>query len=101
MRKSTKKTFVPAYIVDFTEVESIADVMLAFVDAKVEANVPVTQRDLDTVIDTTIAAYKSFLFDGHNCVVCHADGSIERLNAEPVSDRPGYFKRVWNALRGK
>lgn len=102
MRKNTKKTeYVPAYTVDLTEVETLMDVMLAFVDAKIKAKVPVTYNDVDTIIESTIANHKSFLFDGNNCVVLHTDGSIERLTAEPVKERPGYFKRVWNAIRGK
>lgn len=100
MKKNIKK-YVPAYTVDLTEVENYMDVLLAFVDAKMAANLPLTLRDLDAVIENTITVYKSTLFGDYNCVVLHKDGSVEQLCAEPVAERPGYFKRVWNALRGK
>lgn len=98
-KKSTKK-FTPVYTVDLTDVNTLSDVLMAFVDSKIRSQVPITIDDLDTIIDVTCSMHEAHLFKGYNCIVRLADGSIERLTAVPA-EKEGYFKRLWKAIKGK
>lgn len=82
--KNTKKTFKPVYTVDITDCVNGTDVLLAFANAKQKAGLPITDDELNAIIEDN--SYMIIL----ECV----DHSIREK-------KPNIFKRFWNWITRK
>lgn len=100
MKKTDKK---PTFIVNMVDVKNEADVIARVAYAKVKAGCPITEEEFHAVIDVACDDYIDELFGIFNCLVKTTDGIVERLTATKVENKPkiGYWKNLWNAIRGK
>jgi hypothetical protein len=83
-KKSTKKTFKPTYTVDITNCEDPFDVLVQFGLAKQNAGLPITDDELNAIID-----------DNAILVVIH-DITIKREDKKLP-----WYKRLWKKMFGK
>lgn len=114
--KSTKtnKTFKPAFTVDMTDCNTVEDLIIAIADAKLDAGLCISRKELETILDEQIelAVEETIeqMFDGHNALVIDENGEIEALNAIRYTceectvvqrKKKSVFKRFWSWLTGK
>jgi hypothetical protein len=108
--KKTVKEFKPAFVADLTDAESMTDVYVAFGLAKQDAGLPISDVELDAIIDKTIEISVRELtkmskeaFDkathivsitGDEKLVFDADGGFK-------VKKPNVFKRFWNWITRK
>ena len=83
-KKSTKKTFEPAYTVDITNCEDPFDILVQFGLAKQKAGFPITDDELSAIID-----------DNSTLVV------VREITMECECKKLPWYKRLWNKLFGK
>lgn len=81
-KKSTKKTFKPAYTVDITNCKDTFDVLVQFGLAKQKAGLPITDDELDAIIED-------------NLTIIFMREIYEEQKKLP------WYKRLWKKLFGK
>lgn len=86
MKKNIKKEVKPAYIVDLTNCETLQDVEFAFACEKFEAGIPLTEGNLDAIIDKTIEVTTAHM------------PVITVCECKCVCKKTPWYKRVWNFL---
>jgi len=87
-KKMTKKnTFKPAYVVDITKCEDLFDMLLAFGKAKQQAGQPITNEELEAIIDDNSV----FVTVVHEC----------QCNCEAKPKKLPWYKRFWRWLTRK
>lgn len=90
-----KKKFKPVYTVDVTDCTDDRSVVVAFVKAKVNAGLPITEDELDSVVIDRVEevlAYKALQL---------TPIKIELVNTLKVDKKPNVFKRFWNWVTRK
>ena len=85
-----KKTKKYSYIVDLVDVETPADLLSRFADAKQKAGLPISDSEFNGLIER-VTELASPTFCICECCVC--------TKAEPK--KKPWYKRLWNKLRGK
>lgn len=93
-----KKKFKPVYTVDVTNCTDERGIIVAFVEAKVKAGLPITEEELNAVIfdySTDAAEYTTYLLTSMIPI------KIEYKNTSKVDKKPNVFKRFWNWITRK
>jgi len=80
-----KKVTKPSYIVDITKCEDGHDVLLAFAEAKQKAGFPITDEELNAMVDVNSTV-----------VVIH-----DTCAYEVVKEKKPWYKRLWNWITRK
>lgn len=83
-KKSTKKTFKPTYTVDITNCEDPFDVLVQFGLAKQNAGLPITDDELNAIIDDN-----AILVVIHDIITKREDKKLP------------WYKRLWKKMFGK
>lgn len=83
--KTKKSTFKPTYVVDITECENAQDMLVAFGNAKQKAGCPITDEELDAIIDD-----KSVMIVLHD--ICAY---------EVKDEKKPWYRRLWNWITRK
>lgn len=96
MKKNTKKT-KPTFVVDLSNVESVEDVKIAFIEAKAKAGVPVTMNELLAYvrIGLKIAAE----LEKENMTLIENDelaNKMLKLIKKYENKKTPWYKRFWN-----
>lgn len=85
-----KKTKKYSYIVDLVDIETPADLLSRFADAKQKAGLPISDSEFNGLIER-VTELASPTFCICECCVCD----------RAVSKKKPWYKRLWNKLRGK
>ena len=85
-----KKTKKYSYIVDLVDVETPADLLSRFADAKQKAGLPISDSEFNGLIER-VTELASPTFCICECCVC----------TKEASKKKPWYKRLWNKLRGK
>lgn len=118
--KTTKKTFKPVFTVDMTGCDTVEDLIIAIADAKLDAGLCISRKELEAILDEqieiTVEETIEQLFDGHNALIVDENGEIEAFDAIKFTPEPSItceecivvqrkkknvFKRFWSWLTGK
>lgn len=83
--KTKKSIFKPAYIVDITKCEDVQDTLIAFGNAKQKAGYPITDEELDAIID-----------DKSAIIILH-----DICAYEVKDEKKSWYKRLWNWITRK
>ena len=86
MKKNINNEVKPTYIVDLTNCETLQDAEFAFACTKFEAGVPLSENNLDAIIDKTVEVVTSQL---PVLTVC---------KCECICEKAPWYKRFWNWL---
>lgn len=102
-KKTTKKAEKePALIVNLVDVTDPADAVSRVAYAKVSVGKAINEDELNAIVQTEYSHFIDELFGVYNALVRTSDGLIEQLTATKVpSKKVGYWKNLWNAIRGK
>jgi hypothetical protein len=98
MKKTIKKT-KPAFVVDITSCNDVADVLVAFCTAKVEAGVPILQEELDAVCRKYIEDAINITLIAVNTLMLK--DAIDVLEKCTGRKKEKWYKRFWNWITGK
>ncbi len=85
-----KKTKKYSYIVDLVDVETPADLLSRFADAKQKAGLPISDSEFNGLIER-VTELASPTFCICECCVC----------TKAAPKKKPWYKRLWNKLRGK
>lgn len=85
-----KKTKKYSYIVDLVDVETPADLLSRFADAKQKAGLPISDSEFNGLIER-VTELASPTFCICECCVC----------TKEAPKKKHWYKRLWNKLRGK
>lgn len=85
-----KKTKKYSYIVDLVDIETPADLLSRFADAKQKAGLPISDSEFNGLIER-VTELASPTFCICECCVC----------TKAASKKKPWYKRLWNKLRGK
>lgn len=130
MKKINTKTTNPDFVVDLTKCVDSRDIRTAFIMAKAKSGIPVSEKDLDILIQEAIDSFIALMFEKGNTVMINNEGKLVPMNLvakkkeevkeeikpdsedtkceskdetpEPVIEKkPGFFKRIWNKITRK
>lgn len=98
----TTNTKKPALVVDFTDPSNIKSPRFAFIEAKMEQDVPFTEDDLNTILYYMAIYVVNKMFEDCNSVVVR-DGLILKCNAFEIKteEKKPWYKRFWNWITRK
>lgn len=94
-----QKKFKPVFVVDLTEAETSADVMMAFAIARFEAGVPLTKEDMMIISKSMFnmgANITSYVVCSGMYELCN---QIEKKIAEKKAKKLPWYKRLWNRIK--
>lgn len=99
MKKSTKYSFT----VDLTQCESGIDVILSFIDAKVDTGVAITRFEYNALLsylseDMFKKTMCEIINDSKDTLIDIATSVMKNIQPEK---KPNMFKRFWNWMTGK
>lgn len=102
--KKTKKTFKPAYVVDITNCKDEFDVALHIAVAKQLAGYPISNDELETIIEDEIDAFTNNLaavgvINKKNGIIEPRTQTIIAYKQLPKKER--WYKRFWKWLSGR
>lgn len=106
--KKTVKEFKPAYVVDLTDAESTTDVYVAFGLAKQGAGLPISDTELDAIIDKTVEisvreltkmSKEAFDKATHIVNIEGDDKLVFDSKGGFTVKKPNVFKRFWNWVK--
>lgn len=109
-KKTIKKEFKPAYVVDLTNVKTAEDMVVAFAEAKMST--VLTEYEIDTlysrIVTETFEVMDSMansVINVKKAVVDISNGSSLVINKDGIKieepKKPNIFKRFWNWLTRK
>ena len=106
MKKNTKKTVKPTYVVDLTDIEGPEDVTIEFIAAKVRAGISITDKEFMYTLGygaiTAFEAVENFYFNHTTCI--EDDKLAEKLLKEikkSITKKTPWYKRFWNWITRK
>lgn len=88
--KKTKKNFKPVFTVDITECETPNDMMIEFGYAKQQAGLPITNEELEAMIDEAVEV----------ATICNEVKKLVVCECYKPKKQP-WYKRFWNLLTCK
>lgn len=102
--KKNKKTFKPSYVVDITDCKNEFDVALHIAVAKQLAGYPISNEELETIIEDEIDAFTDNL--AIVGVINKKNGVIEPRTQTVIAYKQNpkkgpWYKRFWKWLTGK
>lgn len=93
-----KKKFKPVYIVDVTDCTNDRSIVVAFVEAKVNAGLPITEDELYSVVCDHVDEVLTYAVD---LAAQTIPTKIELVNIHKAEKKPNVFKRFWNWITRK
>ena len=104
MKKNTKKY---TFVVDLTEAETAADMYDAFIEAKIQAGLPITEVEMIRAK----AHIASLMIDAIDDVVTSVDANVQKIEDDKLvkdlvklidkhlNKKDPWYKRFWNWLK--
>ena len=101
-KKTNKKEFKPAFIIDATNCETVEDFLIEKAWAKYDAGLDLNTKDVDALIDDAVDTTIDEIFDGHNAAVIEGDTIVGMTAVKvEVEEKKPWYKRFWNWLTRK
>lgn len=96
---STKKKEVkPLFTVDFTNVNDLEEAKLRIIEAKGEANIPLSDEEKDLIRIKIAEDVLSFLYEKTEAVTPFKVYAYRIVHVMPKK-KPNFFVRFWNCLK--
>ena len=102
--KNTNKKFNPMFVVDLTDIESPADIVIEFISAKVDAGLSISKKEFMYTLGygaaTALEAMEDFYTKHTTCI--HDDKLTAKLVKEikkAIAPKTPWYKKLWNWIK--